>query len=197
MSTPGERIRDGLKALGAAFEAMGFTPDNLPSEAQLDQFKADYWDLVQQECRPRTAEISDGSTQSGLIVGSRLEWDILAGQLVTDGIVSLSTNRITIAADNGRFRIQLQVAAQFNATSGRINFQLRDAANAVIVGVSGAQMQTLRLESDSTLDRTDIATSTLDVDTTGGAVVFDVDCVGVDNLNTIFANRRILISEIR
>lgn len=146
---------------------------------------------------PRTAEISDLSTQSGLISGTALEWDLIDGSLADDSIVSLSSNRITIAQDNGLFWIQLQIGARFSGSSGRINFQMRDAGNSVITSITGAQMQTLRLESDSSLDRTDISTSSIIVDTTGADVVFDVDCVGVNNLSSVFANRRILIKEVR
>lgn len=187
MATPGERINTAIAALVAG---LGDPPD-------LAQFRIDLWDAVHAECLPRTAEISKTSTQSGLSAGTAVEWDLIEGQLSDDGIVTLSSNRITIAADSGRFRIWLQLAAQFSSPSGRINFQLRDAGNAVITGITGAQMQTLRLESDSSDDRTDIAHSALDVDTDGAAVVFDVDCIAVTNLSSVFANRRVLISEIR
>lgn len=166
-----------------------------PDPSDLATFQTSVWAAVVEAVTPRAAEISSSAAQSGVLAGTPVTWNLAAGKLVDEGDVTLSSNRITIAADTGMYKVQLEIAASFSA-NGLITFQMRDASNVAIDGITGQATQVLRLESNNTSDRSDHTTTALIVDTDGAAVVIDVDVIAVTNLSSILAGRRLIITEV-
>jgi hypothetical protein len=194
MATPGEQIRDAIKALGVAFLALLDGEPATPEQA--DQFRADMWDEVRARSLPRTAEIALSASQGSWSVGNRVVWDSIAGALDDDELVSLSSGTVTLV-DGHTYHVRVQLRSTFTPPDGGNLFVVRTPGNVALVGDSGVVVDTLAMESDSSIARQDQGTTEFIITADGADVVFDVDMTFNTRTNVVVGGSRIVITEVR
>jgi hypothetical protein len=145
---------------------------------------------------PRTAEIALSASQGSWSVGNRVVWDSIAGALDDDELVSLSSGTVTLV-DGHTYHVRVQLRSTFTPPDGGNLFVVRTPGNVALVGDSGVVVDTLAMESDSSIARQDQGTTEFIITADGADVVFDVDMTFNTRTNVVVGGSRIVITEVR